>query len=195
MRHQCECAAVILSYSQRTGASESEALLHLMCAQSHQLSDSRGVRDVAVVINLSRWKTGRVWRFNECLHPLLVIAAYAHVCTFVSNKGSLCVNIYICLCVHVQFGHTALTHYIQLSHTVFDAAAVSGHTRVPAGVIRGDIDDQQGAIGHLLEPGRKTGGDRWRRRSGAPGFRRSQKEGLDDFDISETHILPRVGLK
>lgn len=59
MRHQCECAAVILSCSQRTGASESEALLHLMCAQSHQLSDSRGVRDVAVVINLSRWKTGR----------------------------------------------------------------------------------------------------------------------------------------
>lgn len=46
-----------------------------------------------------------------------------------------------------------LTDYIQLCHAVFDAAAVSRHARVPARVICGDICDQQGAIGHLLEPG------------------------------------------
>lgn len=46
-----------------------------------------------------------------------------------------------------------LTDYIQLCHAVFDAAAVSRHAGVPARVICGDICDQQGAIGHLLEPG------------------------------------------
>lgn len=46
-----------------------------------------------------------------------------------------------------------LTDYIQLCHAVFDAAAVSRHAPVPARVICGDICDQQGAIGHLLEPG------------------------------------------
>lgn len=89
-----------------------------------------------------------------------MIAAYAHVCTFVPKKGSLCVCTYIYVCVSMYSMRVALTHYIQLSHTVFDAAAVSGHTRVSASVICGDIDDQQGAIGHLLEPGRKTGRDR-----------------------------------
>lgn len=48
-----------VSFSQRTGASESEALFDLTRAQSHHLSDSRAVRDVAAVINLSRWMTGR----------------------------------------------------------------------------------------------------------------------------------------
>lgn len=51
-----------------------------------------------------------------------------------------CVNM---LCVK-------LTNYIQLSHAVFDAAAVSGDTRVSAGVICSDVFNQQGAIGHLL---------------------------------------------
>lgn len=56
----------------------------------------------------------------------------------------------MCVCV-------TLTHYIELSHTVFDAATVACHTCVSASIVRGDTCDQQGAVGHLLEPGRKMG--------------------------------------
>lgn len=48
-----------------------------------------------------------------------------------------------------------LTYYIELSHAVFDAAAVACYTCVSASIVRGDTCDQQGAVGHLLEPGRK----------------------------------------
>lgn len=74
------------------------------------------------------------------LFPIKEACLYIHVCV-------------PCACV-------PLTHYIQLSHAVFDAAAVPGHTCVSAGVICGDIYDQQRAIGHLLEPERKNGRDR-----------------------------------
>lgn len=49
----------------------------------------------------------------------------------------------------------SLTYYIQLSHTVFDAAAIACYTCVPASIVRGDICNEQGAVGHLLKPGRK----------------------------------------
>lgn len=67
---------------------------------------------------------------------------------FVPDKGSLCIR--LCVCVK-------LTYYIQLSHTVFDAAAVSGHTCVSACVVCGNVFNHQGAVRHLLEPGRQTG--------------------------------------
>ncbi len=142
-----------------------------MSAQSHHLSDSRGIRDVAVVINLSRWMTGGGWRFNECLHPLLVIADYAPMCAPLFLMKEACVNMFVCAHVRVR-----LTHYIQLSHTVFDAAAVSGHARVSAGVICSDICNHQGAIGHLLEPGRKKGRDGLRWTSGGPEFTTNTSE-------------------
>lgn len=56
----------------------------------------------------------------------------------------------VCVCVR-------LTYYIELSHAVFDAAAVARYTCVSASIVRGDTCDQQGAVGHLLEPGRKNG--------------------------------------
>lgn len=49
-----------------------------------------------------------------------------------------------------------LTDDVQLHRAVFDAAAVPRHARVFARVVRGDIGDQQGAVGHLLQPGQKT---------------------------------------
>lgn len=60
-----------------------------------------------------------------------------------------------CVCARVS-----LTHYIQLSHTVLDAAAVAGYTGVSTSVVCGDICDEQGAVGHLLDPGRKKKWDR-----------------------------------
>lgn len=57
----------------------------------------------------------------------------------------------MCVCVYAS---GSLTNYIQLSHTVFDAAAIACYTCVPASIVRGDICNEQGAIGHLLEPGR-----------------------------------------
>ncbi len=45
-----------------------------------------------------------------------------------------CVTMFVCPCMCAK-----LTHYIQLSHTVFDAAAVAGHACVSASVICGDI--------------------------------------------------------
>lgn len=59
-----------------------------------------------------------------------------------------CENVCVRVCIK-------LTHDIQLSNAVFDAAAVSGHTCVSARVVRSDICDHQGTIGHLLEPGGK----------------------------------------
>ena len=71
---------------------------------------------------------------------------------FVPDKGSLCISVCARVCVK-------LTDYIQLSHTVFDAAAVSGHTCVSARVVCGNIFNHEGAVGHLLEPGRQKGRD------------------------------------
>lgn len=92
---------------------------------------------------------------------------------FVPIKSGLCTNTFAC----TYTARVALTHDVQLGHTVFDAAAVPGHTCVSAGVVCGDICDQQGAIGHLLEPGGQTGQkhvthESWNHQQGGPQLKK-----------------------
>lgn len=99
------------------------------------------------------WKTGEFFRFSIFqVYPNTSRGTDA-VCLLQSERSVLCKFAELNSLLELNpVTKNRLTHDEELGDTVFDVAAVSRHTRVPARVVRGHVSDHQGAVGHLLDP-------------------------------------------